>query len=134
MAVGLLIITHDDVGKGLLSAAHIALADSPLRTGTLSASRDCDPDELFRQARTLMAQLDSGDGVLVLTDLYGATPSNVATRLLDSGRVRVISGINLPMLIRVFNYSSLDLESLAEKALSGGIDGILALPKTAPGE
>ena len=68
----------------------------------------------------------SGDGVLVLTDLYGSTPSNIACKLRRHGHVRVVSGVNLPMLIRVLNYPDLDLDSLKEKALSGGRDGVLS--------
>lgn len=127
MSVGLLIITHDEVGRALLNSAHVALADVPLPTEMISASRDCDPEQLLKQARAAVAALDNGRGVLVLTDLYGSTPSNIAARLLDSNRVRVVSGLNLPMLIRVLNYAQLDLNTLAEKAVSGGIDGIFAL-------
>lgn len=131
MSVGLLIITHDDIGRALLDSAHVALADSPLATDMISASRDCDPDALLKRARTALAALDTGDGVLVLTDLFGSTPSNIAARLLDSGRTRVVTGINLPMLIRVLNYPQLDLAALAAKAVSGGVDGVFELPEPA---
>lgn len=132
MSVGILVVSHDDIGKSLLESAHMALGHSPLPTGTISASRDCDPEGLLRQAQDIAANLDEGDGVLVLTDLYGATPSNVAERLLrDSGRdIRVVTGVNLPMLIRVLNYPKLDLDALCAKAVSGGRDGVFELTET----
>ena len=77
------------------------------------------------QAQGMVQELDRGDGVLVLTDMYGSTPSNIAAGLQKEGKVSVVAGINLPMLIRVLNYPFLDLAALAEKALSGGRDGIL---------
>lgn len=133
MSVGLLIITHDDIGRALLHSAHVALADSPLATDMISASRDSEPEALLQRARTALAALDTGDGVLVLTDLFGSTPSNIAARLLDSGRTRVVTGINLPMLIRVLNYPQLDLVGLAAKAVSGGVDGVFEMPAPAKG-
>ncbi|CAK0770012.1 hypothetical protein CCP3SC15_4060003 [Gammaproteobacteria bacterium] len=72
----------------------------------------------------MAGSLDQGDGVLVLTDMYGSTPSNIACRL-DSEKVRIVAGVNLPMLIRVLNYSYLSLEDLTNKAISGGRDGII---------
>jgi PTS system ascorbate-specific IIA component len=83
---------------------------------------------LLQRAKKALAALDTGDGVLVLTDLFGSTPSNIAARLLDSSRTRVVTGINLPMLIRVLNYPQLDLASLAAKAVSGGLDGVFEMP------
>ena len=94
-------------------------------TETLSVTNDVDVELMREQAQGMVQELDRGDGVLVLTDIYGSTPSNIAAELQKEGRVYVVAGINLPMLIRVFNYPVLDLTRLAEKALSGGRDGIL---------
>lgn len=126
MSTGLLIISHDRIGRTLLEAASNMLNGCPLRTELLSASRDCDPDRLLLQARALVESLDGGDGVLVLTDLFGSTPSNIATRLLDRPGVRIVTGINLPMLIRILNYPQLSTDALVDKAVSGGRDGIFA--------
>jgi PTS system ascorbate-specific IIA component len=73
----------------------------------------------------MISQLDQGQGVLVFTDMYGSTPSNIAYSLAQRGRVNVISGINLPMLIRALNYQIMDLDMLTEKAVSGGKEGII---------
>jgi len=125
MTVGLLVITHNRIGAELLSSAVGTLGICPLCTETLEVRSDCDPDQLREKARAQLQRLDQGDGVLVLTDIYGSTPSNIAHSLLDPKGVRVVSGVNLPMLLRVLNYPQLNLDELAQKALSGGRDGII---------
>lgn len=124
MSVGLLIITHDGIGPALLGTTSLMLGGCPLEAKLLMASKDSDPDELVRQAEEFIEALDNGDGVLILTDLFGSTPSNIAGRLDINNQIRAVSGVNLSMLIRVLNYPELDLTALAEKALSGGQDGI----------
>lgn len=125
MTVGLLIITHDRVGEELLNTSTTMLQTCPLRAIALEVSSDSDPDALIAQASAHLEKLDQGDGVLVLTDVYGSTPSNIANRLTINKNVQVVAGVNLPMLIRVLNYPRLSLSELARKALSGGRDGIL---------
>jgi PTS system ascorbate-specific IIA component len=125
MSVGLLIITHGRIGEQLLQTATSMLGFCPLQTAHLAVSQKCEPENLLREAHALCDELDSGAGVLVLTDMYGSTPSNVANRLLDHPQVQVVAGINLPMLVRVLNYPSLNLYEMVNKALTGGHDGIL---------
>ncbi|OGT63368.1 MAG: PTS fructose transporter subunit IIA [Gammaproteobacteria bacterium RIFCSPLOWO2_02_FULL_47_50] len=127
MSVGLLIISHDGIGPAILGTATFMFDGCSLQTRLLAASRDCDPDELIADASEQIAALDEGDGVLILTDLYGSTPSNVAKKLSSKSRVRTVTGMNLSMLMRVFNYPQLDLEQLAEKAVSGGRNGIVLI-------
>jgi PTS system mannose-specific IIA component len=127
MTIGLLLVTHNRVGQTLLETATHMFGSCPLKTEVLPVMPDSDPDVLAAEARALCETLDQGQGVLVLTDIYGSTPSNIATRLIDSARVEVVSGINLPMLVRVLNYHRLSLSELAYKAISGGRDGVLAL-------
>ncbi|RMD79214.1 MAG: PTS fructose transporter subunit IIA [Gammaproteobacteria bacterium] len=121
--VGLLLITHGRLGEALLETAEQMLGVCPLAAAALAVGRDEDPEALRRRARELVARLDQGAGVLVLTDIFGSTPANVASALQGPG-VRVVAGLNLPMLIRVLNYPGLDLEGLAAKAESGGRDGV----------
>jgi PTS system ascorbate-specific IIA component len=123
--VGLLIITHGNVGSVLLRSAVDVLDVCPMPTATLSAPTDCEPDAVLADACDAAEQLDRGDGVLVLTDMFGATPCNIACRLRETHDVRVVSGVNLPMLIRVLNYPDLDLDELMHKAVTGGRDGVL---------
>lgn len=123
--VGVLLITHDPLGHVLLATADAILGHCPLPVEVLTVPLDSDPDLTAAEARRLATGLNHGAGVLVLTDLYGSTPGNIACRLLDFAQVRVVSGVNLPMLLRVCNYHSLDLDGLADKAAHGGRDGIV---------
>jgi len=125
MSVGILLITHSGIGTALLNVAFGTFEHSPLAITQLSVSRDPDPDHLITQAGQLVRRIDSGDGVLVLTDMFGSTPSNVAQGLQQQGyNVHVITGLNLPMLFRILNYPHLALNALAKKAVEGGQAGI----------
>lgn len=126
MGVGVLLMTHEAVGQALVSAARHVMPKLPLRVDTVEVPAQADPDAM----RTLTARharaLDQGDGVLVLADLYGATPCNIGLSLGGLGlRLRCVSGLNLPMLLRVLNYADKSLDELAEIAASGGRSGIL---------
>jgi len=123
--VGILLITHGDIGSVLLKSANDVLGICPMSTTIISAAPDCDPAQVLASAIHAVQGMDCGDGVLVLTDLYGATPSNIACRLRELHNVRVVSGLNLPMLIRVLNYPDLELDELMQKAVSGGRDGVV---------
>ena len=126
MSVGLLIVTHGQIGQELLNTATALLGDCPLLCKILSVEIDSDTDEITRRMRTMHNELDKGQGVLILTDMYGSTPSNLANLLRKDPAVRVVAGTNLPMLIRVLNYSHLSLDELTDKAVSGGHDGVLS--------
>jgi len=123
--VGILLITHGSIGAVLLQSATEVLGVCPLSTTTISAAPGCNPEDVLASAKQAAQEMDCGDGVLVLTDLYGATPSNIACRLHGLHDVRVVSGLNLPMLIRVLNYPDMDLDDLMHKAVTGGRDGVL---------
>jgi PTS system ascorbate-specific IIA component len=123
--VGVLLITHDPFGQVLLATADAILGHCPLPVEVLTVPLDSDPEQTAAEARRLATALNRGAGVLVLTDLYGSTPGNIACSLLEWEQIRVVSGLNLPMLLKVCNYHALDLEQLAEKAASGGRDGIM---------
>lgn len=131
MSVALLIIGHEQLGAALLATAEQTLGSRRLPVEVLGVSRDCEPEQVLSEARKRVRRLDQGEGVLVLTDLYGATPCNIAMRLLDEPRVRVLSGVNLPMLIRILNYPGLSLDELVERAVSGGRSGIVSVPPEA---
>jgi PTS system mannose-specific IIA component len=127
--VGLLIITHNNVGGALFDAATSVLDDSPMPVEILPIAQNCDPEERLEKAQTYLKKLNaSGDGVLVITDMYGSTPCNIATKLaLDN--VTIITGINLPMLVRILNYPKLPLDKLANKAISAGQTGVIIVEK-----
>lgn len=126
MAVSVLTVTHGSLGHELLGTAESVLdAPLPLACRALSVTEASNTDELLSTARKLCAEIDQGDGVLVLTDIFGSTPSNICNKLNAPGDVRVLAGLSLPMLIRTMNYPDLSLDNLAEKALSGAHDGIV---------
>jgi PTS system ascorbate-specific IIA component len=129
MSVGLLIITHGGIGASLLAAATRMLGRCPLDADTLAVTQESERDRLQDRASRMAERLDAGDGVLVLTDLYGSTPANIASALGSLPAVRVLTGVNLPMLVRVLNYPALPLEEIAVKAESGGRDGVLRCPR-----
>lgn len=125
MSVGVLLMTHEAVGNALISAAQHVMPKLPLRVSAVEVPPQADPEVM----RTLTAHhardLDQGDGVLILADLYGATPCNIGLSLSALGvHLRCVSGLNLPMLLRVLNYAEKPLDELAEVAASGGRGGI----------
>lgn len=125
MAVGILLITHEGIGSTALAVAGRLLQPLPLRAQALEVPFDGDPDQLLPLASAALRQVDGGDGVLVLTDLYGATPSNLAAMLARLGTpVRRVSGLSLPMLLRVMNYAELGLDELPAVAAAGARNGV----------
>jgi PTS system mannose-specific IIA component len=125
MNTGLLLITHGSLGQDMLDVATAILGGCPLEVKALAVHSNSDPDEVYEKASRACAELDHSEGVLVLTDLYGSTPSNIATRLIERHKVNVISGASIPMLLRVMNYPCLSLDELGEKAVSGAHDGVI---------
>jgi PTS system mannose-specific IIA component len=123
--IGILIISHGALGESLIHAASHVLGKRPLHVRQIGLTVHDDPEAILPLARDLMRQIDGGDGVLVLTDIYGATPGNIAMRLLEKGRVEGISGVNLPMLIRALTYRNEPLATVVAKARSGGVDGVV---------
>ena len=123
--IGVLLITHGRYGEDLLvSAAHV-LGRPLAQTGHLAVSVKDDPDAMLREARALLHNLDDGSGVLVMTDMYGATPCNVATQLIAEGNVEAVSGVSLPMLVRSLAYRDAPLAKVRDKAVLGGTEGVV---------
>lgn len=126
MAVGILLITHEGIGSALLAVTERLLRNLPLACEAFEVPFDGDPDTLLPPASAALRRVDGGDGVLVLTDLYGATPSNLAARLSRLGTpVRRVSALSLPMLLRVMNYADLELEALPAVAAAGSRNGVI---------
>jgi PTS system mannose-specific IIA component len=127
--VGVLLITHPGIGTGMLHIASRIIGRHTLPVKCLEVPPDAPLKPVCEQARSMLKVLDRGAGVLVLTDMYGATPHNVAQEVACEGPHRaVLSGLNLPMLVRVFNYPGDDLDTLASKAAEGGSRGIHICP------
>lgn len=130
--IGILIVSHGAFGEALIHCASHVLGKRPLYLRQLGVTIHDDPDAILPVAEDLIRFLDQGAGVLVLTDIYGATPSNVAARILEPGKVEGIAGVNLPMLIRALTYRDEPLEVVIDKALSGGRDGLTRMPHRTP--
>ena len=129
--IGILLVSHGAFGESLIHCASHVLGKRPLYVRQLGVTVHDDPDEILPTAEDLIRFLDQGQGVLVMTDIYGATPSNIAMRLLKPGRVEGIAGVNLPMLIRALTYRDEPLEAVVAKALSGGSEGVMRMPARA---
>ncbi|MBK5936699.1 PTS sugar transporter subunit IIA [Halorhodospira halophila] len=132
MRVGLLIVAHRHIGSEILATASRTLGICPLQTESLEVFNEDERNELLERAGALITRLDQGAGVLILSDAYGSTPSNVAVAAGTDRRCRVVTGLNLPMLLRVFNYPGRSLDELAESAAAGGRAGIIAVGEGAP--
>lgn len=126
MTVGILLITHPGIGTAVQATATAMLGQLPLRTDTFELPFDTDLDTALPQASAALRRVDSGAGVLVLTDVYGASPSNLAEKVSFLGTdVRRVAGLSLPMLLRVMNYPELDLPQLTAAAAAGARNGVL---------
>ena len=122
----LLLITHGNVGEAMLAMAVDTLGRSPLPVKCLAVMPDDEPVALLDRAQQILEGFPAGD-VIILTDLFGSTPSNIAAHLSrDHPGVYMIAGMNIPMLIRLLNYAGRDTTTLVDKAISGGRDGIFA--------
>lgn len=134
MSTGLLLVMHGKLGHHLLDTLGEMMGDLPLTADVLEVRRVQAHEVLIKQGRKMIERLDSGDGVLILTDAFGSTPSNIANKLADDDRIRVVAGVNLPMLIRIFNYPKLALGEMADNAVEGGTRGIIVCPRPSASE
>ncbi len=126
--IGILIISHGTLGESLIYCANHVLNKRPMRVKQLGITALDDPALLLPQARTLIKELDAGKGVLILTDMYGGTPCNIASKLVAPGKIEAVAGVSLPMLIRALNYRDRDLQMIVTKAISGGCEGVMRVP------
>lgn len=133
--IGVLLIAHAPLASALAAAAAHVYACAPDRAAeqlrTFDLLPDSDAQANVELARSLLRDVDSGSGALVLTDAFGASPGNVATQLAEPGRVAVIAGVNLPMLLRALCYRDCPLAEAAERALAGGTQGVMQVASTA---
>lgn len=123
--IGILIVTHGSLGESLIACATHVLGRVPEQVASFAVGSQDDPDLLLPLALNLTKQLNTGNGVLVLSDMYGATPCNMAMRLLQPGQIEAVAGVNLPMLVRALTYRDKTLDVLLEKAVSGGREGVV---------
>lgn len=127
--IGILIIAHGSLGESLIQCASHVMGKRPTQLEYLAVSIQDDPSSLLLTAQAMVTKLDDGQGVLVLSDIYGATPCNMVTKLVNQEGVAGVAGVNLPMLVRVLNYRQESLETCIDKAISGGREGVVHFTK-----
>lgn len=129
--IGLFLITHGTFGEALIQCANHVLGHRPPQLLQLGVSAQDDPAELLPVARDMLAWVDHGHGVLLLSDIYGATPSNIAGRLLQPDRIDGVAGVSLPMLLRCLTHREAGMGALVTYAVSGGQEGVRHMGATA---
>ena len=132
---GILIIAHAPLANALRQCALHVFPDCGPGLAAIDVQPNLSPDETLGAARVALDQLSrmpQVKGVLVLTDIFGATPSNVAQKLVDGAQTRLITGVNLPMLLRSVSYRHEPLETLVSRAMVGGTQGVMQVAPTAP--
>jgi len=129
MAVGILLVTHGKLGHFMLDCMRDMIGELPLAADVLEVRRVQAHEVLINQGTKMIERLDTGDGVLLLTDAFGSTPSNIANKLSAIHGCPVVSGLNLPMMVRAFNYPRAPVDELARLAVEGGQRGIILCPK-----
>ena len=127
--IGILLVTHGSFGEALIqNACHVLNRRPPLLNQLGVAAQD-DPLDLLPLARQMLELVDGGAGVLLLTDVYGASPANLVMKLLDPGRIEALAGVNLPMLLRALTDREKGFDVLLSRSTAGGRDGVLNLLK-----
>jgi PTS system ascorbate-specific IIA component len=121
--VGILLLTHAPLGQAFIAAAAHVFRGPIEHVEAIDVSADQDLGEVNALAKSAIARVDEGDGVLVITDIKGGTPSNCCNALADAGHVEVIAGISLPMLLRAITYRRDSLDVVVEMALAGAQNG-----------
>ncbi|MDI6746232.1 MAG: PTS fructose transporter subunit IIA [Rhodocyclaceae bacterium] len=127
--IGILLITHGTLGEALIQCTCHVMNKRPEQLLHLGVAATDDPADLLPLARQMIKTVDTGEGVLLLTDIYGASPSNLAAKLLAAGRIEGLAGVNLPMLLRAVNNRDKGMATLLTRATGGGRDGVLNMLK-----
>jgi len=123
--IGIFLITHGSYGEALVQNVSHVLNKRPPQVIQLGLTSQDDPLDMLPMARDMLALVDKGDGVLILTDIFGASPANLALKLLERGRIEGLTGVNMPMLLRALTYRDKGMETLLVRARDGGRDGII---------
>ena len=126
--IGILIITHETLGAAHQSLARHFFPDAGFEHLRIIGVDSCeDHADIIGRAHTLLAELDSGHGVLILTDIFGATPCNAAMKLVEPGRSVILTGLNAPMLVKTLQHARDEtrLAHLAQSARDAAVKGIM---------
>lgn len=129
MSVGIVIVTHGGTGHSLLEEAGFVLGKDMVDIPVVAFNHSADRQSGIEHIHTAVQRVDEGDGILVLTDLMGSSPSNLVNQILEDNHAVMVTGINLGMLIRVCNYREEKLEKLTRIAVDGGINAVKIFQK-----
>jgi len=127
MSVAVLLVTHESIGNDMLNITASILNDELINTACIEIPMDADPNKLAQLVASTLDNLATDEGVLILTDSFGSTPCNIAKEFLNHEHRILVSGLNLPMLIRIMNYRSLPIDELKGIAIEGGKRGIISM-------
>lgn len=127
--VGVLLVTHNGLGDSFVDCIKHVLGEVPHNLKVLSVLAGDDPRQKLDEGHALIKQLDTGGGVLILADVFGATPSNVGRQLCHAEHVMGVAGVNLPMLLRVVCNSNKNLPELVKIAIEGGRECIVQMER-----
>jgi PTS system mannose-specific IIA component len=125
--IGVMVVSHEPLGTALIHCTRHIYGRLPVQLAALDVIPDEDPDQAYSAAIELLARINDGSGVIVLTDLFGATPSRIAARLAQPHKVVVLAGVNLPMLVKVLNNRRMPVEELVDTLLSSAQGAILQI-------
>ncbi|MCL4184135.1 MAG: hypothetical protein KJ011_11895 [Burkholderiaceae bacterium] len=117
--IGIMVVSHEPLGTALIHCTRHIYGRLPAQLAALDVIPDEDPEAAVRAGRELLARINDGSGAVVLTDVYGATPSRVAMQLAVRGRVRVLAGVNLPMLLKAIAYRTRPVDELSAMLIEG---------------
>lgn len=122
--IGLVLLTYEGIGEQMIKAASHMLGHTPEYLAALPATFNDTPESIAPRLSEAITRTDAGDGVLVLTDLYGTTHCNVASGFINSGKVEMVSGLNMAILVKAINYRNKPMVELLNKVQAGGHDSI----------
>jgi PTS system ascorbate-specific IIA component len=123
--IGILLITHGTFGESMIQNVCHVLNKRPPLIAQLGVAAQDDPLDVLPLARLLLKEVDGGKGVLIMTDIFGATPANLTLKLLEPRRIEGVAGLSLPMLLRALTYRDKGMEIMMQKAISGARDGVM---------
>jgi len=126
MSVALLLVTHSNIGTDMLRITSSIMNEKLYNVACIEVPMDADTENMKNKVANAMSTLSTENGILILTDSYGSTPCNIASDFTDGENTVLVSGLNLPMLIRTMNYRSLSLAELKDAAIEGGRQGIIS--------
>lgn len=131
--IGILVISHEPLGTALIHCTRHIFGRMPAQLAALDVIPDEDPDQALQAGRELIARINDGSGTIVLTDLYGATPARIASRLAEPHRIAVIAGVNLPLLVKALTHRRGPLDEVVARVLDGVRESILPIEAAIPG-